>query len=236
MLTIKIINLNIHKGMGWHNFKPTFQELNTALRETKPDVVFLQEVLGKQAEALILDTWPHYSYGKNVTHSTEHYGNAILSKFPILFSENFNLSSHQFERRGLLHSTIEINKELKVHLLCVHLGLFQIGRDKQLKKIAEHVQSYIHKDDPIILAGDFNDWSNRATLPLINEMGLQEAFLNFHGSYARTFPAWAPLLKLDRIYYRKFHVTCAERLIQKNWRSLSDHIGLEVDLNLLEEK
>jgi endonuclease/exonuclease/phosphatase family metal-dependent hydrolase len=236
MLTIKIINLNIHKGMGWHRFKSTFQELNAALRDAKPDLIFFQEILGKQAETLILDSWPHYSYGKNVTHSTDHYGNAILSKFPILFSENFNLSTNQFERRGLLHSIIEVTKTLKIHLLCVHLGLFQNGRDKQLERIAEHVNSFIHKDDPIILAGDFNDWSNRATLPLINGLGLQEAFLHFYGSYARTFPAWAPLLRLDRIYFRKFHVTSAERLIHKTWRSLSDHIGLEVDLSLSEEK
>jgi len=231
-MNIKTLNLNIHKGIGWHKLKPTFKELDACIRELGPDLIFFQEILGRQAEHLVLDTWPHYSYGQNVAHVKGHYGNAILSKFPILFSENFDLSTHHFDRRGLLHSIAMINDELRVHFLCVHLGLFKKGRDKQLEKIVSYITSKISEQDPIILAGDFNDWTSRATMPLIDGLGLQEAFLNIHGAYARTFPAWAPVFKLDRFYCRGFEIISAERLIQQSRRFLSDHLGLTVTLNL----
>lgn len=232
-MLIKVLNINIHKGLGWHNLRPTFRELDANIREMRPDLIFFQEILGRQAESLIIDTWPHYSYGQNVAHPQNHYGNAILSKFPIIYSENFDLSFYNFERRGLLHSIIAITDTMHIHLLCVHLGLFVKGRDHQIEHIVKHIQSTISANDPIILAGDFNDWTSRVTKPLIHGLGLQEAFLNFQGTYAKTFPSWAPLLKLDRLYFRDFEILFAQRLIQKSWRSISDHIGLEVDLELI---
>lgn len=229
-MIIKIVNFNIHKGKGWHNLKSTLKELDHQIREQKPDLLFFQEIRGMQAEHLVLDKWPHYSFGKNVVHSKGDYGNAILSKFPIIFSENFDLSAHRFERRGLLHSVAILPNQSCLHLLCVHLGLFKRGRKMQFEKIATHIKSEISHSEAIILAGDFNDWTSHATSYLVHELGLQEAFLALQGSYAKTFPAWKPFLKLDRVYSRGFEILQAKALTQPSWRFLSDHIGLEVIL------
>jgi endonuclease/exonuclease/phosphatase family metal-dependent hydrolase len=226
VMTIKILCMNVHKGHDWLGRKKSLHFLDNNIKKLQPDLIFFQEILGKDADYLVLDNWPHYSYGKNVIHATHHYGNAILSKFPIVFSENFNLSTHRFEQRGLLHSTILLPNQHHMHLLCVHLGLFRRGRGKQLKIIVDHIEKHIPQNEPIILAGDFNDWSSEATRPLIKGLVLHEAFLTHQGNYAKTFPSWSPLLMLDRIYFRGFNVTHAERLIEKSWRKISDHIGI----------
>ena len=54
-----------------------------------------------------------------------------------------------------------------------------------------------------------------------------------HGAYARTFPAWAPMLKLDRIYTRGMQVIEAEKMTKKPWKTLSDHLALTVTLSIL---
>lgn len=231
-MIIKILNFNIHKGIGWHRLKKTFHELDHRIQQHKPDMIFLQEIRGAQAEQLILDHWPHYSYGKNVVHAKGDYGNAILSKLPIIFSENFNLSTHRFERRGLLYSIVEQPNQSRLHLLCVHLGLFRKGRKKQLEKIVDHIKLHIGPSEPIILAGDFNDWTSQATCYLIEDLQLQEAFLTLNGSYAKTFPAWKPFLKLDRVYCRHLQIVQAKTLIEQHWKFLSDHIALEVSLKI----
>lgn len=224
--------MNVHKGYGWLKQRKTLHLLDKRIKTLQPDLIFFQEILGNDADYLVLDNWPHFSYGKNVAHVKNHYGNAILSKFPIVFSENFNLSMHRFEQRGLLHCTILIADQTYIHLLCVHLGLFQKGREKQIEIITRHIEKHVLNNEPIILAGDFNDWSNNATESLIEGLALHEAFLMHTGSSAKTFPAWAPIFRLDRVYFRGFKVISTERLIEKSWRIISDHLGLYVELEL----
>lgn len=231
-MQIKLLSLNIHKGKGWYPLQSTFNAIDQHVRDLSPDLIFFQEILGSQAEHIKLDLWSHYSYGMNAVYLKRHFGNAIFSKFPILFSENFDLSTYKLEQRGLLHSIIQLPNEVRLHLLCVHLGLFKKSRQKQYEKIIEYIKSTISDHDPIIFGGDFNDWGGHATLPLIQEFGLHEAFMSMHGAYARTFPAWGPILKLDRVYSRGLNVIEAERMIHKSWRKLSDHIAIKVTLEI----
>lgn len=223
---LKLLSFNIHKGVGWHRFHSTFNAMEDHIRLLSPDILFFQEILGVQAEKIVSDIWQNFSYGRNAVYPKGHFGNAIISKFPIIFSENLDLSNSRFDRRGLLHSIIEY-KDQQVHLLCVHLGLFKKYRLNQFAKIINYIQHIIPPNAPIILAGDFNDWGSHATVPLEKELGLHETFKLLHGSYARTFPAWKPILKLDRIYSREIKVIEAERKMEKSWRKLSDHIAIQ---------
>lgn len=231
IVNIHIISFNIHKGRGWGITRSTLNQIHNSLCTLHPDIIFLQEIRGAQFEILSAGLWPHFSYGKNAVYPKGHHGNAILSKFPIEATDNIDLSMHRYESRGLLHSYVKVTKNnLPLHLLCVHLGLFINDRRKQLDKIVSYIRANIPENEPIILSGDFNDWNVYATIPLINTLGFHEAFLSKHGSYARSFPAWAPILKLDRIYYRGLKITNAHRLVKKPWKYFSDHIALEVYL------
>lgn len=205
--------------------------MRAKLSELHPDLLFLQEIRGYQFDLLSTGVWPNFSYGKNAVYVKGHHGNAILSKFPIIFAKNIDLSSHRYDQRGMLHAIVELENNIQpLHLLCVHLGLFRNARRQQLDKIASYIKYSIPDDEPLILGGDFNDWTKYATKPLIDKLGLHEAFLNYHGDYARTYPAWAPVLQLDRIYVRGFQITKAERLQQAPWKYFSDHLALEVNL------
>lgn len=225
---IHILSYNIHKGIGWRIRKSTMDRICSEIAELKPNIIFLQEIRGHQLEKLSSEISLNYSYGQNATHRQGHYGNAILSKFPIVFSKNIDLSMHRFESRGLLHSIIQLpEKNLKLHLLCVHLGLFQNDRKIQMNKIIEFIQTNIPDNEHLILGGDFNDWAQDGTNALIRSFGLEEAFLNLHNSYARTYPAWAPFFRLDRLYYRGLDVKHVNRFTKKPWKYLSDHIAID---------
>lgn len=56
--------------------------------------------------------------------------------------------------------------------------------------------------EPVLVAGDFNDWRQKANHPLKVQAGLDEIFTRAHGRPARTFPVQFPLLRLDRIYVK----------------------------------
>ncbi len=227
MQHLHLLSFNMHKGVGWLSKRSTVARVRDEIRRLSPDFILLQETRDLQFEFLAEEIWPHVCYGKNAVYTKGHHGNAVLSKFPIIQSQNLNISMGWYEQRGLLHAVVQLpNKPL--HVLCVHLSLLGKARLKQISIIADYIKQEIPSNESVILGGDFNDWREHATDLLVRKTGLNEAFLDYQGKYAKSYPAWAPLLQLDRLYSRGFITERASRLTKYPWRILSDHLALEV--------
>lgn len=221
-------------------------ELRDQLQALQADIVFLQEVQGRhtghaqrwrnwpsmsQLEFLAEHEWENYVYGKNAIYAAGHHGNAILSRYPVVASENLDISAHAFESRGLLHAQIAIPQLVEpVHLMCVHLSLFEQSRRRQLAMLRQRVQESVPTGAPLIIAGDFNDWRGSAGRHFAAAVGLQEVFVSVHGQTAKSFPAHFPVLSLDRIYVRGWQVMDAQVLRANGSRRRSDHVVLTATL------
>ena len=245
---LNVLSYNIHKGLSVGNLKFTLKQIREAIRALQPDLVCLQEVLGhhvrhrkhlpdrpdvSQIEYLAEDLWPHFSYGKNAVYASGHHGNAILSRFPILSAENLDVSTNQLEKRGLLHAVIRIPKHsVPLHVICIHLGLREMDRRKQVAQLCERISAMVPQQEPLIVAGDFNDWRNKLTETLHTQVGLDEAFNTLHGEHAKTFPAWLPVLRVDRIYFRGLTAKTASCLASPPWSLMSDHAAIFSELTL----
>jgi len=178
MTALNIASYNIHKGFSFFNRRMVVHELRERLATLGADVVFLQEVQGQHAqhaervtgwpalpqhEFLANSIWTDFAYGKNAVYDHGHHGNAILSRYPILRWDNIDISAHSFERRGLLHCEIEVpNLPQPLHAICLHLALNESGRRVQLQRVSEHIHALVPDDAPLVLAGDFNAWRQRA--------------------------------------------------------------------------
>lgn len=241
-MQLKILSYNLHKGYHWMGHRHVLKDMKELLHKWQSDIVFLQELRGAmsgeeaQLEFLADTLWTHHSYGKNAVYPKGHHGNAIMSKYPILSQENVDLSTNRFERRSLLHVSVNLNpqegsgalvKEQKLHLLCTHLNLLEKSRLKQSEKILQWIDDHCPPNDPLILAGDFNDWTQKAH-KLFTAAGLVEAFESTHAQCAASFPSIAPTLRLDRIYLR--HVKCESS--ETPAILLSDHNPLCAKLKL----
>lgn len=229
MKKFRAVTLNLHKGMNALGTRRVLHELREAIRSSQADLLFLQEVVGseKQYEFMADQVWTHAAYGKNASLIDRHHGNAILSKYPIIYSFNLDLSLNRYEKRGLLHCKIAIDKEHSVDAFCVHLNLMSKDRKKQIDLISEYLQKHLPKDHSAILAGDFNDWTLSAEKLLLKKTGLQSIQERHHSR--NTFPAWFPFLPLDRIYAQNLKVKKAEVLCDDPWIKLSDHLPLMGD-------
>lgn len=246
--SFKILTYNIHKGFSATNLRFILHEIKNSLRYVNADIVFLQEIHGectisnnrftdwpdnRQFEFLADQVWHHYAYGKNAIYKSGHHGNAILSKYPFVEWKNINVSLFKSASRSLLHGTIQIpGTNERIHVICVHLGLFEQERARQLSTLVKRINSHIPANEPLIIAGDFNDWRGRAEHFLHQDLGVKEAFKITHGVYARTFPAWLPMLSMDRIYYRDLDIVSCNYLQGQPWRHLSDHIPLLAEFRL----
>jgi endonuclease/exonuclease/phosphatase family metal-dependent hydrolase len=114
----------------------------------------------------------------------------------------------------------------EVHAICVHLGLREQQRRRQLDLLNALVLREIPAAAPLIVAGDFNDWRGRADALLRHGADLHSAFERAGVAQPRTFPARLPLLPLDRIYVRNLSVQSACVLSALPWPHLSDHLPL----------
>ena len=229
-MQLKILSYNVHKGRAFFSRQKTWQAIDELLHEHHPDIVFLQEFLyekesEKLLEKLMDKLWPHYSWGKNATTGNSDYGNAILSKFPILEDKNTDISTNALEKRGLLYAKVQPKLNENLHLFCSHINLTEAGRKKQLAMI-QKIISQRAGDERFILAGDFNDWNEKLHPEIQKTLCVEEIFEKTCGQLLITSPSIYPMFSLDRIYYRGILPLEGRRIDHKKWRLLSDHLPI----------
>lgn len=248
-MKIKVLSYNIHKGFNFSGAGFILEQIRQALRATGADILFLQEVVGEnkkhqkniatwptqpQFEYLADENWAHFSYGKNAIFPVRHHGNAILSQFPLLSEHNLNISMNRLEQRGLLHTQIVVQGKTRLHLLNTHIDLLAASRRKQMLKISDYVLKNIPKDEAFLFCGDFNDWDQKISQIVLEQLGAKDCFENLHGRPAKSFPSFYPLLTLDRMYFRGGLKPVSCKVIrEKPWISLSDHLPLLAEFELL---
>jgi len=181
---IRVVSYNIHKGRSATGSRESFSDLRLGLYGMRPDLLFLQEVQGRNQQRISLDA-QHESlgaalcmnaaYGCNAVRAHTDHGNALLSRYPILSHENQDISDHKMEQRGLLHAVVNI-KDVPVHCLVVHLGLFAGGRSRQVAALVDRIKRMVPEGEPMLIAGDFNDWNNRLAPLFVQQLGLYEVF------------------------------------------------------------
>lgn len=245
----RVLTANIHMGFDMLQRRFVLPQLRDAIRTVGADIVFLQEVLGSHSghaqrwrgwpqaphyEFLADSLWPQFAYGRNAVYPEGHHGNALLSRLPIMRRQNHDISVAGHENRGLLHCELELpGHDQTLHAICVHLGLREAHRRRQLDLLCQELALRVPPDAPVVVAGDFNDW--RATgHRRLRSCGLVEVFELKRGRLARSFPARWPLLPLDRLYVRGLAVHEVAVHGAAPWSRLSDHLPLSAHLSLPE--
>jgi len=238
-MELSFLTINAHKGFSALNKRFALPELRECVHASGADIVFMQEVVGqnlRRAEKYF--GWPakpqheymtersgfSHAYGSNAVYTAGHHGNAILSRFPILHSEKVDISTNRVEKRGLLYARIQLPEgKPPLHCVCVHLSLLCASRRKQFAKISGFIQRVVPDTEPVIVAGDFNEWLRNRKDELETRLMMKDAGLEMYGRKLPTFPSALPALPLDRIYLRGFKVLKAQVLNKGPWKDISDH-------------
>jgi endonuclease/exonuclease/phosphatase family metal-dependent hydrolase len=243
-LRLKILTWNIHKCIGGTDRKYDPTRIREVIIHHNPDIVFLQEVddgarrSSHHRQVDVLGDFlklRHRTFFPNVrVRGGGHYGNAILSKFPITETRNIDLSIPLTKRRSVLHAWIRVRsphgrRSRTLHVFNLHLGLSQVIRKWQLQRfLASHPFASLHHRTPVIVGGDFNDvWGTLGTKYLRP--------LGFRTSEHRipTFPAVAPALALDALYsWGDIELLRLERSRLDLAHQASDHLPLIAELKL----
>jgi len=235
--SLRVLTVNAHQGLRALRRSGLLARMRDVLRQTGADVVFLQEIgvaAGTaspiaQYEVLADTTWPQHAYGRNAVSAGGHHGNALLSKFPIGRWQNVDASVGRAEPRGLLHCVLQVPEfPTALHAVCVHLALTESHRRRQVARLVALVDG-IPAADPVVIAGDFNDWRERAHRSLVRNLGVEEVHAGPGGRPPRSFPARFRCLRLDRIYVRNLDYRSIS-VPREPWARLTDHVPLAADI------
>jgi endonuclease/exonuclease/phosphatase family metal-dependent hydrolase len=234
---IRIVTYNIHKCRGMdRRVRP--ERIAMVLRETKADVIALQEVLSvegrererHQARFLAEELGMDYEIGENRRLDGGAYGNVILSRLPLRAAHNYDITWSGRERRGCLRTDVLLGAGRLLHVFNVHLGTAFLERRHQARRLISG--GILHQEQlagPRIVLGDFNEWTHGLASRLLAEH-FESADLRQHLRRGRTYPGLLPFLHLDHIYYDQ--ALALERLSLHRSRTAliaSDHLPLVAD-------
>lgn len=219
---LKIASYNIHRCIGIDSlYRP--RRIVDVIRELDADVIGLQEIdahvmhpEGHQLDLIAKETGYKFVIGETMFHGEAEYGNAILSRIPILDSKKVDLTVDRWEPRGAISVDLEAHGN-RFRVINTHLGLWYYERRRQVKRLLQMVTE--DPSIPKVLIGDFNEW-----FPIFGStLKLHTHF--HHARKIRTYPARRPLFGLDQVFVDRKNVliethTLKTPLTQK----ASDHL------------
>ena len=203
---IRILTFNIQSGLGIDNNR-SLPRIAWVIKCSGADLVGLQETdkymkssgFSFHAKKLAKLLKMNYAFGgawKPTFFS--RFGNAILSKYPIVGYKNTLLPGGG-EQRALLDAVVLINKQ-QIRFCNTHLGLSKSAREDQVGKIIELLGEIRL---PTILTGDFNTTPDDPIIDKLAPCLVQKSDTSFKNTIngIKTYPSDNPAEKLDYIFF-----------------------------------
>ena len=227
-MPIVVATYNVHRCIGRDGrFDP--ERTLAVLRELDADAVALQELQWQPTDAihLLQEFALKLGYaalaGPTLLRTDGHYGNAVLTRLPVLGTDSVDLSVPGREPRGALLALLETSAG-PLHLIATHLGLRPYERRLQMRQLLALRRGHA---SATVLLGDINEWFlwGRPLRWLHTRFGRTPAPLSF--------PARRPLLALDRIWVEPRSMLRELRAHASPLaRVASDHLPLRAALEL----
>ena len=209
MDSFRITTYNIHKCRGLdRRVRP--RRIVEVLEQTDSDIIALQEVVGMDeaelernqvrsiAETLGFD----YRIGENRRLDGGAYGNAVLTRLPIVAHRNHDITRYKNEPRGCLEVIVALEGQQPAQLLRiynVHLGTGFFERRYQATKLIQ-LLGESDPERPRLLLGDFNEWPRGLVSSLLgNHFNTAEPRRRLGRTWS--YPGILPLAHVDHIYY-----------------------------------
>ncbi|MDT8405304.1 endonuclease/exonuclease/phosphatase family protein [Sulfuriflexus sp.] len=195
-MPIVLATYNIHACIGADGeFDP--DRIIAVIKELDADVLALQEVEHHKFDDLdLLDYLAAGSgyvaiAGPTLLRGSRDYGNALLTRLPVLSLNRLDLSMPGREPRGALDVVFDCNGQ-SLQVVATHLGLNPAERRQQARLLLSLFNP--PAADISVLMGDLNEWFLWGRI-----LRWLHAHFQATPGYA-TFPARWPLFALDHIW------------------------------------
>ena len=227
---------NIHRTVG-PDRRHDPQRVAQVIREVGAPVIGLQEVnwrpeeeLGGESQAEFLAHLPGYEAiaGSNLIEHRGHYGNMLLTRYPVLVVRRHSILYRAREPRGVVDVSLDIAGQ-RLRVMVTHFGLSLRERRFQANRLVELIAQAA--PEPVLLLGDLNDWiwGSPTIAPLLAACDPTRA--------PASFPSVWPLFALDRIVTWRVGAPLrvyAHRSATARWAS--DHLPVVAEIGITQDQ
>ncbi|MEW4530717.1 endonuclease/exonuclease/phosphatase family protein [Maioricimonas sp. JC845] len=205
-LRLRVLSYNIHHAEGVDG-KLDLERIAGVIRAVEPDLVALQEVDSNVRRSESVDqpaelarlTGMEGVFGGNIELQGGGYGNAVLSRLPIVRHENHRLPRFDNgEQRGVLEVEVTLPGDRgRLLLLATHFDHRRNERERIAS--AEAINRMVAKRSglPALLAGDLNALPESETLRVLGRQWTRS-----NAEVQPTFPAQKPNRQIDYVLFR----------------------------------
>lgn len=176
-MKLRIMTYNIAGGRDMHEYPPT--KINPAatgevIKEFSPDIVGLNEVDFNHPRSGNINLAAEIARSTDIPYEIRFaralelgrpgnrgsYGNALLSKYPVLLSEVISVPDPEdksedtyYETRCVFRNIILVEENKEIEVVVTHFGLAKTERAETMKILTKIMQESTR---PLVIMGDFN--------------------------------------------------------------------------------
>jgi endonuclease/exonuclease/phosphatase family metal-dependent hydrolase len=228
---IRVVTWNVHGFVGADGRRDV-ERTAAVLCRLGPDIVGLQEVDcrgpcrdGKdRLERLASLAGLQATAGPTLPDGNGLFGNALLTRWPVVKVARHDASVRGREPRGILTAEI-VSRSRRLRLIVTHFGLRAVERRVQVRRLLDLVEADLEM--PVVVMGDFNEWRGRGWTIACLDANLGAT------PRVRSFPSRLPVLSLDRIWVRPREILLGlTSEADGSARLASDHLPVTALLDL----
>jgi endonuclease/exonuclease/phosphatase family metal-dependent hydrolase len=228
---LRVASYNIHACVGGDGQRDPAR-VAAVLREIDADIIGLQEVDAREGEThasqqmeYLASTLGHHAIaGPTLLRHDGHYGNALLTRRPVLDVRHLDLTVYRREPRAALD--VDLNFDgVAVRVVVTHLGLLPGERRTQVRRLLDQLGE--SRADVVVVCGDINEW-----------FAIGRPLRWLHARLGRTtgvatFPAAFPVFALDRIWVNpRGALTTLAAHTSPSARVASDHLPVTAEISV----
>jgi endonuclease/exonuclease/phosphatase family metal-dependent hydrolase len=225
--SLRVLDYNLHNGFDVTG-RLDIEALAAVIEESGADVVTLQEVSRGWVVAGSLDmlAWLAHRLDMVVasgpTMSDRQWGNAILSRYPMVAAKASPLPSEGLPlQRGYLQAEVDAGGT-SVRVISLHLH--HIAGEGEVREVqVDALLRDVDAGSRTIIAGDFNAKPESEEIRMLVDAGLVDLGASLGEEPGYTSPAEAPVQRIDYIFLSPDLAPETFRLLET---TASDHLPL----------
>ncbi len=201
---IRIMTYNLHNGFNTDG-NLDMEALARVIEENNPDIIALQEVSRGWVISGRLDMLTWLSRRLNMPYvsgptADPLWGNAILSRYPIIEASSYDLPPHDLPiPRGFTSAVIDLGDGNSIQVIATHYH--HIKEDSDIRQLQSPVIiNYWSRAERTVVLGDFNAEPDAPEIEMLYQAGLVDSLANTEPSATYTFHSANLYRRIDYIW------------------------------------